>query len=82
MHRGDAIDDFGEVDVGENSQAEAGSPSGAPGQSLVGDLMRERSRRATMNSVLDRLTRTGGKVAVDQRGWSAEIPDQQANTAR
>jgi exosome complex RNA-binding protein Csl4 len=65
--------------MNENGEA---STTPARGQSVVADVMRERSRRATITSVLDQLARTGGTIEVDQSGWSAQIPDQQADVAR
>ncbi|MFB9685983.1 hypothetical protein [Amycolatopsis plumensis] len=59
--------------MNENDEA---STTPARGQSVVADVMRERSRRATITSALERLTRTGGSIEVDQSGWSAWIPDQ------
>ncbi|MFI5591126.1 hypothetical protein ACIA5G_39165 [Amycolatopsis sp. NPDC051758] len=62
--------------MNENGEA---STTPERGQSVVGDVMRERSRRATITSALDRLVRTGGSIEVDQSGWSAWIPDRRAD---
>ncbi|MGW5744987.1 hypothetical protein [Amycolatopsis sp. NPDC003861] len=50
--------------------------------SIVAEVLRERSRRATINSALDRLAATGGTIEVDLRGWSAQIPSQQVDVTR
>lgn len=67
-----------------NSCTAAGGPPAEevqgrrPGQeSTTSALLRERSRRATMTSVLDRMAATGGQFAerrADGSGWSAAIP--------
>jgi hypothetical protein len=46
-------------------------------ESVVGGMLRERSRRTTITSVLDRLLENGGEFAEQRRdgsAWSARIP--------
>uniref|UniRef100_UPI003F49137F hypothetical protein n=1 Tax=Amycolatopsis sp. CA-096443 TaxID=3239919 RepID=UPI003F49137F len=63
-----------------NSMAPAGEAPGrrCPGrESTTGAVLRERSRRATVTSVVDRIAETGGRFAerrADGSGWSVTIP--------
>ncbi|MGC7103074.1 hypothetical protein ACPZ19_51160 [Amycolatopsis lurida] len=51
-----------------------------PPEPIVNMLLRERSRRTTVTSVLDRLLQVGGQFTErrpDGSGWSATIPTTQ-----